>query len=64
VSRTDAAGGPLRRRTQRHYRQAAVLVGVVPLLARLRAPGLAVLLAVLLALGAAMAHLFFVNVLV
>jgi len=46
------------------YRQAASLVGLVPLLARLRARGLAVLLAVLLALGAGMACLFFENLLV
>jgi hypothetical protein len=46
------------------YRQAAALVGLVPLLARLRARWLAVLLAVLLALGAGMARLFFETVLV
>jgi hypothetical protein len=46
------------------YRPAAVLVGLVPLLARLGAVGLLLLLAVQIALGAGMAHLFFANVLV
>jgi hypothetical protein len=46
------------------YRQAAVLVGLVPLLARLRAPTLVLLLAVLVTLGAGMARLFFSDVLV
>jgi len=46
------------------YRQAAVLVGLAPLLARLPAIALAALLAVFVALGAGMARLFFSNVLV
>ena len=46
------------------YRQAAVLVGLVPLLARLDAPWLAILLTVLVALGSAMVRLFFGDVLV
>jgi hypothetical protein len=46
------------------YRQAAVLVGLVPLLARLAPSWLAILLAVLVALGFAMARLFFGDVLI
>jgi hypothetical protein len=46
------------------YRQAAVLVGLAPLLARLPSAALAALLAVLVALGAGMARLFFTNALV
>jgi hypothetical protein len=46
------------------YRQAAVLVGLAPLLARLPTPALAALLAVLIGLGAGMARLFFSNALV
>jgi len=46
------------------YRPAAVLVGLVPLLARLGVPALLLLLAVQIALGAGMAHLFFTTVLV
>jgi hypothetical protein len=46
------------------YRQAAVLVGLTPLLARLPTPALAALLAVFVALGAGMAELFFSNALV
>jgi len=46
------------------YRQAAVLVGLTPLLARLPTPALAALLAVFVALGAGMAGLFFSNALV
>jgi hypothetical protein len=46
------------------YRQAAALVGLVPLIARLRIPGLALLLAVLLGLGVGMVQLFFANLLV
>jgi hypothetical protein len=46
------------------YRQAAVLVGLVPLLARLPTIALAALVAVLVALGAGMARLFFSNALV
>lgn len=46
------------------YRQAAVLVGLVPLLARLHLPGLALLLTLLLGLGAGMMRLFFSDLLV
>ncbi|MFI4944075.1 MAG: hypothetical protein ACHP85_12465, partial [Burkholderiales bacterium] len=46
------------------YRQAAVLVGLTPLLARLPTPALLTLLAVFVALGAGMAELFFSNALV
>lgn len=46
------------------YRQAAVLVGLTPLLARLPTPALAALLALFVALGAGMAELFFSNALV
>jgi hypothetical protein len=41
------------------YRQAAVLVGLVPLVARLGLPALALLLALLLGLGMGMVQLFF-----
>ncbi|HVQ25791.1 MAG TPA: hypothetical protein VMV01_11455, partial [Planctomycetota bacterium] len=46
------------------YRQAAVLVGLAPLLARLPTPALAALFAACVALGVGMARLFFSNVLV
>jgi hypothetical protein len=46
------------------YRQAAVLVSLTPLLARLPTPALAALLALFVALGAGMAQLFFSNALV
>jgi hypothetical protein len=46
------------------YRQAAVMVGLAPLLARLPTAALAVLVLVLAALGAGMAQLFFSNALV
>lgn len=46
------------------YRQAAMLVCLVPILSRLRAPVLAAVIAVLLPLGAGMVALFFLDVLV
>ena len=46
------------------YRQAAVLVGLAPLLARLPTAALAMLVLVLVALGAGMARFFFSNALI